>query len=556
MRGPKGRPRIILGVFNGNDASVSLLQGGEVRFAAQEERFNRVKLTRGYPERAIEACLAFAGLSRADIDAVACGAWAEPDPSIVEDYLQSTAAVGAQKAAERMSSSLRADAPFHKDFLLRSRELFPNASIHAFDHHASHAHTAFHASPYARAYVLTADARGGLASTVVWRADREHGLRRVRGFCELKSLGALYGQVTGLLGFTPYRHEGKVTGLAAYGSHGELCDRMHDLLRVEGGDFRVGERYRPFARWDYADLRALCEGFADADIAYAVQYVLEQNVLALIGAYVPEGELLCLAGGCFANVKLNQRIREQTHVAGCFVFPEMGDGGNSFGGALCLAAEHGLTGVELPDVYLGPALQLGAPALASCRVEAIADPDALCERVAELLIEGRVVGLVSGRMEYGPRALGARSILVAATDPGINKSVNARLHRTEFMPFAPVTLAREAQRMYRRCDPADRNLRFMTTCYDCSDEMKRLSPAVVHVDGTARPQLVGGGYGNPLYVGILERYFQKTGIPSLVNTSFNNHEEPIVCSAEDAIASLHNGNVDCVVSDGLLLWPG
>ena len=233
----------------------------------------------------------------------------------------------------------------------------------------------------------------------------------------------------------------------------------------------------------------------------------------------------------------------------------MGDGGNSFGGALGAAVEEGLTWLKLDSVFLGPDFTWSEHDLEGLRVERFADSQALYDNVAELLERDLVVGVFTGRMEYGPRALGARSIMISARDALVNQSVNKRLNRTEFMPFAPVTLASAAHEMYVGYTEADTNTKFMTTCYDCTDAMKSMSPAVVHVDGTARPQIVSPTYGPPLYYGILAAYNARTGIPNLVNTSFNNHEEPIVCSPADAIDSLRKNNVDCVVTDNMIVWP-
>ncbi len=545
--------RTVLGIFNGDNASVTLIRDGRVLYAAQEERFNRVKLTRGYPELALADCLERTGVGAAEIDVVACGAWHEPDLSTVTDYLGSAPTMPVDRVAERLVSSVRADEPYKREFLVRTRELFPTATLETYEHHHSHALTAFYPSPFDDAWIVTADGRGDLASTVVWKADRTNGITRVRSFSELKSLGSMYGQITGLLGFKPYRHEGKITGLAAFGERTDLVDRLKSLLRFEGGDFVIGQDFRPFSRWDYGDLAAMCEGYSKEDVAFAVQDLLESAVLGIISHYVPKGSNVCLAGGCFGNVKLNQRVREHPNVAGYYVFPEMGDGGNSFGGALGAAVARGLTHVECDDMYLGPDYRWTDADLAGLRVERMDDPRRLAATVAERIRNGQVVGVFTGRMEYGPRALGARSIMISATDAEVNKIVNQRLNRTEFMPFAPVTLEREAHRMYKGYSPSDTNLRYMTTCYDCTVEMTDMSPAVVHVDGTARPQLVSSSYGPSLYVDILEAYFAATGIPNLVNTSFNNHEEPIVCTPADAIDSLRKDNVDAVVTDGLIV---
>ena len=547
--------RTILGVFNGDNASVTLLQGDRVLYAAQEERFNRVKLARGYPVLAIADAFRHTGVRPEDVDVVACGAWHTPDAGTVQDYFATAPSLANGRPGERLFSSLKADEPYKREFFETSRAMFPNAKLKTYEHHFSHALTAFYPSPFEESWIITADGRGDLASTVVWKADRTSGIQRVRSFSELKSLGSLYGQVTGLLGFKPYRHEGKITGLAAFGQMSDLVPRLHDLVRFEDGDYRLSSAFRPFSSWDYKELAALCEGYSKEDIAFAVQYVLERGILDAITHFVPAGSNVCLAGGCFGNVKLNQRVREHPNVANYYVFPEMGDGGNSFGGALGAAVDEGLTHLRLDDVYLGPTFTVSDDDIQGLRVETHSNVEALAKRAAELLDENLVVGVCSDRMEYGPRALGARSIMISARDATVNTTVNHRLNRTEFMPFAPVTLLDAAASMYKDFRADDVNTKFMTTCYDCTEEMKKISPAVVHVDGTARPQLVSASYGPSLYYEILSAYRTRTGIPSLVNTSYNNHEEPIVCTAADAIDSLRKNNVDCIVTESGILWP-
>jgi carbamoyltransferase len=165
------------------------------------------------------------------------------------------------------------------------------------------------------------------------------------------------------------------------------------------------------------------------------------------------------------------------------------------------------------------------------------------DHVAQLLSENRIVGRFNGRMEYGPRALGNRSVLYPASDPEVNQWLNHQLGRTEFMPFAPSVLAEEAHRLFRRLDGCAKTSEFMTITFDCTEQMQRQCPAAVHVDATARPQLVSA-YTNPSYYKILHGYAERTGIPSFINTSFNMHEEPIVCSPGDAVRAFIDGNLD------------
>jgi carbamoyltransferase len=264
---------------------------------------------------------------------------------------------------------------------------------------------------------------------------------------------------------------------------------------------------------------------------------------------------LALAGGVFANVKFNQRIHALPNVHSVFIHPGMGDEGLAVGAAFAWGAGPGMApkSTRLPDVYFGPSY--GERDIESAIVEAglhsvhVHDIE---RKIAELLAQGHVVARFNGRMEYGPRALGNRSILYQPTDLSVNDWLNRRLKRTEFMPFAPVTLEEFADRCYENLDGARHAAKFMTITFDCTDWMKQHCPAVVHVNGTARPQLIDR-WTNPSYYRILDEYRQLTGLPSIINTSFNMHEEPIVCSPADAIRAFTEGRLDYLAMGNYLL---
>jgi carbamoyltransferase len=258
----------------------------------------------------------------------------------------------------------------------------------------------------------------------------------------------------------------------------------------------------------------------------------------------------------FSNVRINQKVHEMPEVERCFVHPGMSDCGMGVGAALAAYYDRDprpwVNTRCLEDVYLGPAYsdrEIEA-ALAGADVD-FWQPNDLEGDIARLLAQGAVVAHFDGRMEYGPRALGNRSILYQPTDPSVNDWLNEALVRTEFMPFAPSTLAEEADRCFRGVAGAERTARFMTITFDCTEWMKQRCPGVVHVDGTARPQLVRRE-DNPRYYRIIEAYRQLTGLPSIINTSFNMHEEPIVCSPEDAIRAFKLGHLDYLAIGGFL----
>jgi carbamoyltransferase len=260
-----------------------------------------------------------------------------------------------------------------------------------------------------------------------------------------------------------------------------------------------------------------------------------------------------LSGGVVANVKLNQRIFELDGVDNIFIHPNMGDGGCGTGAALLEFQGDGNLSKPLPDVYLGPEYS-DEDILASLQRSQLAyDKYTPIEpKIAQLIAAGKVVARFNGRMEYGPRALGNRSILYHAREPEVNQWLNQRLGRTEFMPFAPATLYEHRHQCYLNVDGGDYAAQFMTITFDCTEFMKRESPAAVHVDGTARPQLVTAA-SNPSFHRILAEYHRLTGLPSVINTSFNMHEEPIVCRPDDAVRAFLQGNLDYLAIGSFLV---
>jgi carbamoyltransferase len=384
-----------------------------------------------------------------------------------------------------------------------------------------------------------------------------------------------YSSVTAFLGFRAHRHEGKITGLAAYGDpdrcyhHFVPCLKLADNKRSLASDLcksswigelvRVGRvfsgRYYRKAIMNAYDqhYRTHLAAISREDIAAAAQKRLEDVFVELLAPIIKETALekVALAGGVFGNVKLNQRIFEIEGVREIFVHPNMGDGGNALGSALHTYMAYkdsgpkvGASPARIEDVYFGP--EYADPAIE----EDLKRHDLVyrrCENiealVADKLADGQVVGRFNGRMEYGPRALGNRSILANPADASINATLNERLRRTEFMPFAPSVLAEDAQTYF---DISDGNLhatRFMTITCRVRPDKRAAIPAVCHIDGTARPNVVHRTT-NESYHRILKEFKQRTGFGVIVNTSFNVHEEPIVCTPADACKALQHNAVD------------
>jgi carbamoyltransferase len=366
-------------------------------------------------------------------------------------------------------------------------------------------------------------------------------MERLHNFYYPNSLGLFYAQVTSALGFKSSQHEGKIVGLAAYGDSSILGPALLARFACKEGDFRYPSGMDP----KFSQGLAKC--FSREHVAAAYQHALEVVVCEVTAYWMRQTGLqdVVLAGGVAANVKMNQRIANLEGVRRIFIHPNMGDGGTSVGAILALLfSRNEIKSSEWETCYLGP--DFTDEQMEAAIRQAGLEPSrsgSVAKEVAKALANGKVVARFADAMEYGPRALGNRSILYSATDPEVNKWLNRRLGRTEFMPFAPVTLFEHCQERYLNINKSLVSARFMTITCECTNLMKKESPAAVHVDGTARPQIIRRE-DNPGFYAILEEYYRLTGIPTLINTSFNMHEEPIVCTPADAVRAFLEGNLD------------
>jgi carbamoyltransferase len=553
----------ILGVCNAGVSGATLLRGGRVIASVNEERYTRIKNHRTFPERSIRYCLKEAKIEVEDVDWVACGAWGGIDETYLPRFLADVTETIANNSLSRQLIVDRTRTAIQRDHGFR-RELaeglvgmgFRLSRTVYYDHHLSHAYTAFYPSHFDSALVLTMDGRGDFKSATISRASRQSGIELLDSTSMFDSLGFFYAFATRHLGFTPDRHEGKVTGLAAFGDPSVCTETLRRMIDYRGRIVaNVGPCFSPFLTGRAPEIEDALAGRSREDVAAGAQHLLEEITIAYLREFLAQTKLrnVCLAGGVFGNVKLNQRILELDEVDDIYVFPQMGDGGNAFGGALIRLYELGES-LEHPlqDVYLGPRYSdaeiLAAVSAFADEVQSVPLERYTLTRIAREIAGGAVVGLFTGRMEYGPRALGARTVLARATEKNITAVLNRRLNRSEFMPFAPVTLEEEADTYYKGWRSEQLASRFMTVCYECTERANRETPGIVHVDNTARPQVIARA-ANPLYYDIVREYRGLTGIPTVINTSFNNHEEPIVCSPEDAIKSLLIDNVDYVVME-------
>lgn len=552
---------MFIGFHRSHEASVAVLDDrGRPEFAAAEERFTRVKMQGGWPHKTAEIVEErFAPLN---------GARAVHGGLPMRQRLMREAELAVYNATHRRLQDVHPKR-FRKLFdqalgktKQDERAIFPTLGRQHVDHHTCHAASAYYMSGFETADVLTIDGVGDTYSVRLFHGDRGKLEPRKAYFHTATPFGHNYEYVTTMLGFHPHRHAGKVTGLAGHGTPNPrlLAEMDRWIEEVWSSDrgrpyfFMLHSTHGATAGDEHFDeaiteLRRIREtrfgDYSREDIAWAIQTILEREVTRIIEDNIRvEGQPICLAGGVFANVKLNKLVKEMGfgHI---FVQPAMGDVGLAFGGPLQVLAEtDGLQPYLLEDVYLGPEYDDAAIERA-IRGEGL-EPrrcDPVEPEIARLLAEGRVVARFNGKMEFGPRALGNRSILYHASDPTVNDWLNERLSRTEFMPFAPATIADEGHQSYLNLEGAAHAAEFMTITFDCSEDFKQSCPAAIHVDGTARPQLVRKDR-NPSFHAVLSAYRELTGIGTVINTSFNMHEEPIVCTPEDAVRSFVRGHLD------------
>jgi len=551
----------IIGLHNDEDSGVALMKNGVIIEAISEERLKRIKLYKGFPKQSLDYVLNKHNLKIKDIDYFAYG-WHSKKKDCY---------VYANKLAKRIIQALnrnpncsyiikdRLEVEFSRDkstlsfFELEMEHLdIPKDKIVYLDHHTTHAWSAFAPSPFDESFVFTFDGRGDLKSGSVFFANKNDGIKEYDYLLTFDSLGYLYGAITKYLGYTPHKHEGKVTGLAAYGNYSKTLPVFKKLISWENNTIvsNLGF-YTPFFNITN-ELSEILNNFSKEDIAAGLQKHCENLIINFITYWIkkinrPEVKNICLSGGLFANVKINQRVQEIKGIDNIYVFPHMGDGGLPVGSACYLNYMiTGLSKIKFPMVYYGPKYSndeiLSILKQYSNKIEYIEISNKVKRVVDELICEN-VVGYFDNRMEYGPRALGSRSILYHTREKKVNDWLNRRLKRTEFMPFAPVTPIEYAHECYIDWNKSHICSYFMTTTYNCTESFKNIHEAVVHVDGTARPQIVTQDL-NGEYYQIVKTYCDITGEKALINTSFNQHEEPIVCYPKNAIESLLKDNVD------------
>jgi carbamoyltransferase len=545
-----------------HDSSACIARDGEILFAVAEERLSRVKHDARFPALAIRACLDFAKIRPENIDHV-CFGWPRATAALRHDLAcmarrsQPLDYVGLVSTVRRNLGITRqgnGEKPFIQTFGPT------HARFRFVDHHLAHAISAYAFSGFDDAAVLVLDGRGAWEATSLWRG-RDGRLEHVWTIPWPNSLGLFYAQFTQFLGFQPYSDEWKVMGLAPYGQPGIS---VRDFIIPDDNPYRVatqlliGKNSCPMAAME-ARLGKSRVPESEIDdrhknLAFAVQDSCELAMLTLARAAVARTGCrnFCLAGGVALNSKANGKILASDIVDRLFIQPASGDDGACLGAALAPYLDnrgklplkrmrHAYLGTASEDAEIEKALQTY-----KLRATRVSDPG---QTAAELLADGKILGWFQGRMEFGPRALGSRSILADPRDPEMNAKVNnAVKFREWWRPFAPSMLAEAACEYLESATDSP----FMIVTAQVKTEKRKVIPAVTHVDGSARPQTVEREI-NPLYWRLIDEFGKRTGVPVVMNTSFNLRGEPIVCTPTDAIRTFFSSGMDALMIGSFLV---
>lgn len=567
----------ILGLHTGHDGGACLFNGHELVAFCKEERLSRIKNDGNrFMLDAVDEVLDIGGISRGEVDAVVFTRMRFP-VNVYRGMSVKTRLHDLSRRVRHVSRGvslireMKSRREINENQLIDTRKLCKamglrqDVDIRFVNHHFSHVLCSYKYTTWGEdALYISCDAGGDGAYYSAYSFNGDGFDCLVGGDdCILSpqpqaaSIGVAYSIVTALLGYMVNRHEGKITGLAAFGKPVVASD-IADTFKIQSdGSINTVFSSAGELRAYIADLiRALPREDAAASIQSAAEMVVLGWVKTLLKRF--PAKYIGMSGGVFSNVLLNQKVGELPGIEEVFVFPAMGDEGLPVGNCVAyLVDKFGWNGVprsQLGNVYLGRPYT-GAELFAAAEKQgfAINPSKVAAAKVASLLADGWVGAIYSQRMEMGPRALGARSIVASPVKKEINDSLNKRLDRTEFMPFAPYVLSEDADRVFDISDKNREACNYMTiTTFVHSDYQEKI-PAVVHVDGTARPQIIRRET-NPLYYDILNEFKDITGLPCLVNTSFNAHEEPIINTPDEALQALGDNRIDFLVCDEGLIF--
>ncbi len=565
---------IILGMFGpGPNPSAALVVDGELKAWVEEERLNRIKTApNSLPIQSAISCLKHANISLDEVDSIAYGwdsvNYVERTPAFFENQREKYKDDDSYNLLqEKLLNNL-----YHPDRIQRGLQLglghlSKNSKlppIHYFPHHLCHAASAFYASGFEEANILTLDGSGE-ETTVLLAVGRGDKIDIIKKFDLPHSLGGFYATMTEYLGFKSYVDEGKVMGLASYGSLNQEIQKKYDeciKFNAETGDFEVDPTYRYVGEHTYGGkftdklvslfgpirpkgVSALNQPYID--IAFGLQWRTEQIAMSLIRFLYKETGLrnVCLAGGVAMNCVMNGKIASMDCVEGIFVQPAASDNGVSLGAALLQAKHDGvLKRQRMEHLYWGPEFSSEEieKAIKDAKLNYYKSED-VTKETAGFLQAGKIVGWFQGRMEVGARALGGRSILGNPVFPDMKNKINREVkHRESWRPFCP-SIKEES---YTRYIDTKFDSPFMILAFPVHEEVRDDIPSCVHVDGTARPQVVKKNI-NPRYWQLIDEFGKLSGHEILINTSFNVQGEPVVCSPSDALRTFGGTGIDILV---------
>lgn len=594
----------VLGLGTEGDSGAAIIEDGRILAAVNEERYCRLKLVVGFPRESIREVLRLSSTDVSDLDAVLVGGrddifvdelqafhgWFQQPPAGVSGMIKRAAGTFARYRRYLPFLETAYYAMLAPSWARRRREIRRilreefgiRCPVRFVDHHFAHLASAYYTSGFRDALVVSIDGGGDRKSSLVYavRNGRWEYLHEVSAY---NSLGNYYAYATHLCGFKAMKHEGKVTGLAAHGEP-KYMSLLAEFIDERNGTLinRAGVAHLGAVR---ALERRLPRGWTREDLAASIQRHTEELVRRYVRhwARVTGLRIVAMAGGVFANVRVNQEVHELPEVDAIFIHPHMGDGGLPVGAALA-ACVPGVLDRTMPyepeplaDVYLGPDLgesQVDAALRAhGLEPEPVTEP--IEETIADLLVRGYVVARAEGRMEYGPRALGCRSIIGDARSPRMQRVMNLKIKfRESFRPFAPCVLREFADVIFElRPDADSPYMLFVAPVLEewrvplSPEDIQRMRdpdltvrvsvprsklPAITHVDYSARIQTVDRERHGRFYR-LMRRFYERTGCPVIVNTSFNIRGEPIVCTPEDAYRCFMGTDIDCLVLENYLL---
>lgn len=560
------------------DAAAALVINGKLVAAAEEERFNRIKHSAGFPHQAIRYCLREAGIKPEDITHIAVSR--NPKVHLVQKIFHSLKRKNWESLKDRLLNTKKIWNIAEET--AKALDVAPSrikAKVHWVEHHRAHLASGFFVSPFEKAALLSIDGFGDFVSTM-WGIGQGNRMD-IKGLVPFPhSLGVFYTAITQYLGFSHYGDEYKVMGLAAYGEpayHREFGQ----IIRKNGGiSFKLALPYFSHTRegvsmtWEKGSpslgslysqnlTKLLGPDRKPAvplerrhhDIARSLQNQLEEVVFSLLNQLYQKTrcENLCMAGGVALNCAMNGKIFEKTPFKRVYIQPAANDSGTCIGAAYYVHHEilKNPRSYEMRHAYVGPSFSSSEikQSLNSRRLSYREIPrENLAAWVAQEISGGKIVGLFQGRMEFGPRALGNRSIVVDSRRPEMKEVLNQRIkHRELFRPFAPSILEESVQEYYENSHPSP----FMLFTYPVKQNKLSEIPAPTHIDGTGRVQTVSQET-NPFYYDVIQAFNRLTGVPVVLNTSFNDNE-PIVCTPDEAVDCFQRTRMDTLVLEDLAL---